>query len=502
MKDAVEPTVRKVESFVEGFFWILPNLGVAILVFLLFLAGAWLAKWIVSNTARRRDRGDLGILLGSFVRWVVIVLGVLVVATIVFPSVKPADVLATLGFGSVAIGFAFKDILQNWLSGLLILYRQPFRRDDQIRSGEFEGTVERIEARATLIKTYDGQRVVIPNTDIYTRAVTVRTAFPKRRSEYDVGIGYGDDVNEACRLIRAAVGTVEGVENDPVPEAVPWALDASSVNIKVRWWSDSQRSSIVHVQGRVITAIKQTLTVAGVDLPFPTRVVLFHDQTEESDGDRTRQREGWPKGRIRLIRGTSTKSGSRATTLVMKNRKTARGRRRTAMADRKTELRETNTKSNCRAAASRSLTQRKRCRVDPSGELNVSKAIPNNALVVVADGRKAIMFRNEGAGADVSFREELRLSPKDLLDDGPSGARPVEQTPRQTDEATFAKQLAETLYGMKQSGQFEALVLVADPQTLGQLRDTMHKIVETSVVSAIAKDLTNHSAGKIADALK
>ena len=132
----------------------------------------------------------------------------------------------------------------------------------------------------------------------------------------------------------------------------------------------------------------------------------------------------------------------------------------------------------------------------------MSKAIPNNALVVVADGRKAIMFRNEGAGADVSLREELRLSPKDLLDDGPSGARPVEQTPRQTDEATFAKQLAETLYGMKQSGQFEALVLVADPQTLGQLRDTMHKIVETSVVRAIAKDLTNHSAGKIADALK
>jgi small-conductance mechanosensitive channel len=153
----------------------------------------------------------------------------LVVATIIFPSVKPADALATLGIGSVAIGFAFKDILQNWLSGLLLLYRQPFQIGDQIKSGDFEGTVERIEARATLIETYDGQRVVIPNSDIYTRAVTVRTAFPKRRAEYDVGVGYGDDLDKACSLIREAVRGIEGVESEPAPEAFPWVLDASEV---------------------------------------------------------------------------------------------------------------------------------------------------------------------------------------------------------------------------------------------------------------------------------
>jgi small conductance mechanosensitive channel len=296
MNNAVEPTIRKVEGYIEGFFWVLPNLALALVVFLLFWGGATLAKRAVIGVAQRRDRSNLGTLLGGFVKWAVIVLGLLVVATIVFPSVKPADVLATLGIGSVAIGFAFKDILQNWLSGLLILYRQPFRTGDQIKSGEFEGTVERVEARATLIKTYDGQRVVIPNADIYTRAVTVRTAFPKRRSEYDVGIGYGDDVEEACRVIVEAMGKVEGVEREPAPEAFAWALDASSVNIKVRWWSDSHRANVVHVQGRAIAAIKDALSEAGIDLPFPTRVVLLHDQTEESDGDRTRQREGWPAG--------------------------------------------------------------------------------------------------------------------------------------------------------------------------------------------------------------
>lgn len=131
----------------------------------------------------------------------------------------------------------------------------------------------------------------------------------------------------------------------------------------------------------------------------------------------------------------------------------------------------------------------------------MTQAIPKNALIVIADGRKAILLRNHGSGGEVSLKEERRLSPKDLRDDGPSGSRPEDQTPRQTDEATFAKQLANTLRTMKLSGAYESLVLVADPQTLGQLRDTMHKEVEASLVLTLAKDLTNHSVAEIAKAL-
>lgn len=297
MNDAVDPTLNKIESWVQGFFWILPNLGIALVVFLLFLAGSWALRRMVVSLLLRRKRDDLAMLLGGFARWSLIVFGLLVVATIIFPSVNPANIISALGIGSVAIGFAFKDILQNWLSGLLILYRRPFRRGDQIQSGEFEGTVERVEARATIIRTYDGQSVIIPNSDIYTRAMTVRTAFPKRRSEYEVGIGYGDDVERACDIILKALSGIKEIEKDPAPEAIPWALDGSTVNIKVRWWTESHRASVVTAKGRIIPAIKKALTEAGIDLPFPTQVVLLHDQTEETDGDRTRQREGWPAGK-------------------------------------------------------------------------------------------------------------------------------------------------------------------------------------------------------------
>lgn len=99
-------------------------------------------------------------------------LGMLGVASITFPSVKPVVLLATTGTGSFAIGFAFKDILQNWLSGLCVIYRQPFRLGDQIVSGNFVGTIEAIAARTGLIRTHYGQRNVIPNCDIHARAVT------------------------------------------------------------------------------------------------------------------------------------------------------------------------------------------------------------------------------------------------------------------------------------------------------------------------------------------
>ena len=125
-------TLERIEGFITDFWWILPNLGIALVVFLLFLATAWAARSAVSRFFNYRGRPDLATLLAGSARWLIIALGLLVVATIVFPSVKPADVLATLGVGSIAIGFAFKDILQNWLAGLLLLLRQPFRQ--RIRS--------------------------------------------------------------------------------------------------------------------------------------------------------------------------------------------------------------------------------------------------------------------------------------------------------------------------------------------------------------------------------
>jgi len=126
--------------------------------------------------------------------------------------------------------------------------------------------------------------------------------------------------------------------------------------------------------------------------------------------------------------------------------------------------------------------------------------IPHNTLVVVADGRGARLLRNTGQPASVTLRQERKVEP-DPAENGPSGSRPEEQTASQTDEATFAKQLSHTLNKMKLAGEYDQLVLVADPQTLGQIRPILHKTVEAALLRSLAKDLTHHTLDEIAEAI-
>lgn len=288
---------EKLDAWLDGFLRLLPNIAVAIAVLIVAIGLACLLARLTRSRAAARDRQSLGEVASALIKWGIILVGGMLAVSIIAPSIKPGDILAGLGVGSVAIGFAFKDILQNMLAGILILLRQPFEVGDQIVSGGHEGTVEKIETRATFLKTYDGTRVVIPNSDIYTNAVVVKTAFDAIRSEYDIGIGCNDSWEDAKRLILEAASRCEGVLSEPAPEVIPIALADFSNNIRLRWWTKSDRSSVIHTFGRVIETVYVELDDNGIDMPYPTSVVLWHDQTEETDGDRKRQREGWPAGK-------------------------------------------------------------------------------------------------------------------------------------------------------------------------------------------------------------
>ncbi len=290
IKQPDDTIVAKLHVWVNGFFAQLPNIVAALLLLTAAFFVGRLVSWSIRKLTARRQRLDLGQLLGSLAFGAIMLLSGLIAAAIVFPSVKPSDILATLGIGSVAVGFAFKDILQNLFAGLLLLTRRPFRRGDQIVVGGFEGTVEHIESRATLIKTYDGRRVIIPNADIYTGLVVVNTAFETRRDQVDFGIGYNDDLVAAAKFVAEAVAKVEGVIPDPAPDVVPVEFRDGDVLVRARWWTDSQRTNVVHTRARVVDAILQAFRANGVDLPFPTQIVLLHDRTGRDETDRSEQR--------------------------------------------------------------------------------------------------------------------------------------------------------------------------------------------------------------------
>jgi small conductance mechanosensitive channel len=290
---------QKVQAMVNGFFALLPNIVLALIVFAIFFFVARTIKQVVKRlTSNRRHARNLGMVLGRLAQGATILLGLFISLTIVIPTLRAGDLVQLLGISGVAIGFAFRDILQNFLAGILILLTEPFQIGDQIVFKSFEGTVENIETRATTIKTYDGRRIVIPNSELFTNSVQVNTAFDHRRLEYDVGIGYGDDIDRAKQLILEAMHETEGVLREPAPDALVMELAESTVNIRARWWiQPPRRADALDARDKVLTAIKKKLTTNGIDLPFPTQQILFHDQTEETDGDRSRQREGWPAGK-------------------------------------------------------------------------------------------------------------------------------------------------------------------------------------------------------------
>lgn len=299
MSKEISTLLDKMQAMLNDFIILLPNMVLALIVFAIFFFVARAIKKVVRNLTRnRRQARNLGMVLGRLAQGTTILAGLFIALSIVIPSLKASDLVQLLGISGVAIGFAFRDILQNFLAGILILLTEPFQIDDQIVFKDFEGTVENIQTRATMIKTYDGRRIVIPNSELFTNSVTVNTAFENRRLQYDVGIGYGDDINEARRFILEAIHETDGVLETPAPDAIVVELAGSTVNIRARWWvQPPRRADVLDLQDRVLTNIKNKLTANGIDLPFPTQQILFHDQTEATDGDRTRQREGWPAGR-------------------------------------------------------------------------------------------------------------------------------------------------------------------------------------------------------------
>jgi len=276
----------------------LPNIAIAVAVFLLFLLASGLARRLVQHFNAGKYHKNLVIVLGRMSQWGLILLGLLLSVTIAFPSFTIGNLVSALGITGIAIGFAFKDIFENFLAGILILITEPFEIGDQIVFGSFEGTIEEIETRATKMRTYDGRLVIIPNADLYKGSFIVNTAFPTRRLQYDVVIGNGDDIQAAKRLMLDALKDLPGVEAEPAPDVLLLDYADNGVKLRIRWWiTPPRKSDALALQDQVLEAVKAALTAHGVDLPYPTHQILLHDQTEETDGNRRLQREGWPAGK-------------------------------------------------------------------------------------------------------------------------------------------------------------------------------------------------------------
>lgn len=273
-----------------------PNLAIGLVIFVMvYVLSLGVGRGVARVAARSGQSPHIIKIFARLSRGAVNLFGAMLALSVVLPSLDAASVFGALGIGSVAVGFAAKDIFQNLLAGILLLVTRPFHIGDQIVSGPHEGTVEDVQIRATLLRTYDNRRVVIPNSELYTNRVVVNTAYEARRIQLMVGIGESDDVDEAGAIILRELERIDRVLREPKPTVLLQSLGDFSVNLEVRYWiKPSLMREVVESTDEVHRAVAPALTAAGIDMPFPTYQILLHDQTEETDGDRRLQREGWP----------------------------------------------------------------------------------------------------------------------------------------------------------------------------------------------------------------
>ncbi len=260
-------------SFLMHLPFILAGLVVVAITWVVSTLVGMILRRILNNQIRlRKSLQDLLLQLASITTWII---GLLIATVIVFPGMTPAKALTVLGLGSVAIGFAFKDIFENFFAGILILWRYPFDRGDFIQHGDISGKVEEITIRNTLIRRTDGELVVVPNGQLFKSNVEVLTDRSRRRVRIICGVGYGEDLERSRDVILKAVQSCQTVDDSQEVQVLAHEFADSGINFEVAWWTAPTPLDVRRSRGEVITAIKSALDEAKIEIPFPYRTLTF-----------------------------------------------------------------------------------------------------------------------------------------------------------------------------------------------------------------------------------
>ena len=300
VKTIYEVTRESINNLINTVFARLPYILAGIIVFFLFFFLAKLVKKIFwSTSGRTRLDNRLRILFSRLLFVFTIVLGIFTAFTVIIPSFGFGDLITGLGFTSFVIGFATKDILNNLLSGVLILWQQPFRIGDYLFVGNNQGKVENIGVRATQLRKDDGELILIPNGDMYSSAITIRGAGAERRMILKISIGYDADIGSAKKIIVRVLQGTEGVVDEPKPSAVVTDLSSDGVNISIYFWLNTNKDKPLQVFDVDATEIKKSLDEAGIEMYPPSSVIVQTPEKDNSSTEESSNENSEPKKKVK-----------------------------------------------------------------------------------------------------------------------------------------------------------------------------------------------------------
>ncbi|MBN1991794.1 MAG: mechanosensitive ion channel [Anaerolineae bacterium] len=265
-----------IQKLLEEVLIFIPKLVVAIVIFLVMLYVANLAAKAVKNaTQKRRFDAELSMLFCRLTRWSLIILGTIWALQQV--SFNVTGFVAGLGIAGFTIGFALKDIAENFVAGILLLLQQPFDIGESIEVAGYSGTVTDIQIRATTIHTWDGLLVLVPNASVYTSAITNYSKVDKRRIGLDIGVGYETDLQKAHDTMLKVVSDLPGViKDDPEPTVIFKEFADSAINASLYFWVDLHQADYFPTLDAAVKAIKVAFEKEGINIPYPIRTVYVN----------------------------------------------------------------------------------------------------------------------------------------------------------------------------------------------------------------------------------
>ncbi len=257
------------------FVHILPLIAAALGVWLAIAVAGYLIAGLGSLWHRIAPNGFLAELIASAIRFIFVILGLVIALDMVGATALLGAVLGGAGVIGIALGFAMRDTIENYVASLMLSLRQPFRANDWVRIDTFEGRVIRLTSRATVLMTLDGNHLRIPNGQVFRAVITNYTRNPQRRFEFDLGVDADDDARAARKLGRDTLAALDFVLDDPPAEARIIEVGDSNVVIRFLGWIDQNETDWWKAQSLAIPAVKDALEDAGFGLPEPIYRLRF-----------------------------------------------------------------------------------------------------------------------------------------------------------------------------------------------------------------------------------
>ncbi|GAA0894418.1 hypothetical protein GCM10009122_40990 [Fulvivirga kasyanovii] len=277
LEQPFEKVTDKINDWLETLVAMLPNMAVAVILLIaFFLLAKATQKVFVRLFDKTSDNKALQNLFSTIIYYLVLGVGIFIILGVLKLDKTVTSLLAGVGVIGLALGFAFQDVASNFVSGIILAFRRPSKIGDIVKVKDFMGTVVRTNLRVTVIKTFQGQEVYIPNKEVLQSPIINYTVLGERRIDIPVGISYGDDLKKVESVVSDTIANLEGVIRKEDIIFDYYEFGDSSINFNIRFWIKYPgQPGYFGMKNAAIMAIKEAFDENDITIPFPIRTLDF-----------------------------------------------------------------------------------------------------------------------------------------------------------------------------------------------------------------------------------